>query len=161
MRRVPEWLPEVLAWHNWRNRSRMDGAFCPGHDIFKIPVPSATRMDLIVYESPSMISGLLMTEALLEENWYGQNEIWGNRTKKHRVVKSFFGYRCGGCRDVFLVHKDARRIEDLDRDLVHECDPSDFRRAVRNARDMARERGEYIMEGLNGEFHPVRYPDDV
>lgn len=147
MRRVPEWLPEVLALHNPYNRHAdvRSGAIPAGTDIFKFPEPPPTRMDLVVYDSPALVNGLLMTEITSDNNWNFPN-------KDFRVERFFFGYRCGGCREVFLIHKNTRRMEDLGRDLFHDCDPSDIRMAVRNAREMGRERGEYIMEGYGGKF---------
>jgi len=149
MRRVPEWLPEVLAWHNYNNRTRLAGAAVPGFEVLAYPAPAATRMDLIVYESPALIHGLLMTEITTERNWNDPN-------KKQRIERFFFGYRCGCCREVFLIREHTQRMEELERDIGHECDPSDLRRAVRNARDMGRERGECIMEGTNGYWWPEK-----
>lgn len=149
MRRVPEWLPEVLAWHNWRNRQTMRGAIPPGNDVFALPDPPPTRMDLIVYESPALIRGLLMTEITTERNWNDPN-------KKQRIERFFFGYRCGCCREVFLIQKHTHSVDMLDRDIVHDCDPSDLRRAVRNAQEMGREKDEYIMTGHNGYWWPEK-----
>lgn len=152
MRHVPEWLPEMLAWRNPYNR-RTDvrsGAIPAGTDIFKLQEPPPTLMALIVYDSPALINGLLMTEITTERNW-------NDSDKKQKVERFFFGYRCGGCREVFLIRKDTRGMEDLNRDLHHDCDPSDLRNAIRNARDLGCERGEYIVEGFGGkwwtEFH--------
>ena len=152
MRRVPEWLPEALAWHNYRNRYRpiSGGAIPPGFDaMFTYPEPPPTRMDLIVYPSPGMVAGLLMTETTHARGWYPESnqpptEMW------------FFGYRCSGCHQVFLITKNTRRLEEIERDIYHECDPSDLRRAVRNARELARDRGEFFMEGSNGAWWPER-----
>ena len=154
MRRVPEWLPEVIAWRNPYNRSRMGGAVPLGISVFSMPEPPPTRMDLVVYQSQSIINGLLMTKVIMDRNWNDPN-------RNPRVERFFFGYRCGGCGEVFLVRNDARQVESLDRSIFHDCDPSDIRRAVRNARELARERGEYIMEGMNGERYPEKFYRDI
>jgi hypothetical protein len=125
----------------------MGGAIPSGTDILRFPEPPPTRMDLIVYSSPAIINGLLMTEITSESNWNDPN-------KRQKVERFFFGYRCAGCQEVFLIRKEARRMEHIERDIRHECDPSDIRRAVRNAREMGRDRDEYIMEGFDGRWWP-------
>jgi hypothetical protein len=35
---------------------------------------------------------------------------------------------------------------------IHQCDPSEIRRAVRNARNLGRSRDEYVMEHYSGGF---------
>lgn len=60
---------------------------------------------------------------------------------------------------IFLVPKDVRNWQDLHDSLRHLCDSSDFRRAVRNARDMAREEDEHIIEGFDGRWWPEKDVD--
>jgi hypothetical protein len=114
-------------------------------------------MDLIVFPSPALVNGLLMTEVAYEDRFLSSK---GELKTRQRVERFFFGYRCGGCREVFLIRKDTRDMFQIERDLCHDCDPSDLRRSVRNAREMARERDEYIMEGANGGWWPEKrmYP---
>jgi hypothetical protein len=132
MKKVPDLLPpsvQTLAqsYGNALGQSYTEEVVC---------------MDFVLYSSPALIQGLLMTEVLEP----GDEE----------VRRYFFGYKCRVCKTVSLVPSHVRSDRDLWESMRHKCDSSEIRRAVRNARDLARERGEYIVEGMNGKWWTER-----
>ena len=114
---------------------------------------SAVVMEFVLYTSPAMIHGLLMTETITE---YARDYILGNFEPK--IERFFFGYSCSQCKEIFLIPSQVRTERDVYDSLRHSCDPSDLRRAVRNAREIGRERGEVIMEGMNGRWWVENHP---
>ena len=137
MRRVPEFLPPTINAYNNRYANVLGGAVGIGTNVVDTShVVIPTQMELVLYQSPALIHGLLMTQVKIDNN----------------IQCFFFGYRCVACDTVFLVHDRIRMSQDLDEFTQHECDPSDLRRAVRNARDLGRSDNEYIMEGFGGKW---------
>lgn len=140
MRKVPEWLPNsILCNTSTVSHGVRSGAIMPT-ESFDVSIPS--RMLLILFEAPALIDGLLMTECQIgsrQTQWY------------------FFGYRCVGCGKIYLVDIRTRNEFDAQRYAQHQCDPSELRRATRNARYLALERGEYLMEGHNGDWWAETY----
>lgn len=100
------------------------------------------QMTLVLFQSPALIQGLLMTEVKMVND---------------EIQRFFFGYRCIGCETIHLIHDRVRREEDVYEFTRHQCDPSEIRRAVRNARHLGLERGEHIMEGMNGKWYPEKH----
>lgn len=65
MRRVPEFLPPTI--HVWTNppKNGLGGAIAAGtHVNAKHPIVTPTLMNLMTYQSPALVHGLLMTEIL-------------------------------------------------------------------------------------------------
>lgn len=135
MRRIPEFLPPVL-WDVHSHYMFPVGAIREGMDIPTHYVPD-TQMVLVLFESPALIYGLLMTEVKLAND---------------KIERFFFGYRCVGCERIYLVEDHIRRVGDLHHVMRHRCDPSELRKAVRNARFVGLERGENIIEGPDGNW---------
>ena len=145
MRKIPEFLPPIIDVFMNRNANVMGGAVGVGTNIVDTSqVVAPTQMELMLYSSPALIHGLLMTEVLDE----GKSE----QENRPCVERFFFGYRCVACETVYLVHDRIRQAEDLYEFSIHQCDPSEIRRAVRNARNLGRSRDEYVMEHYSGGF---------
>lgn len=142
MQRVPHFLPDTIFVYTSPNRLVSVGAIRTGNDVSSaVVVP--TMMRFVMYSSPAIINGLLMTEVMVPD--------------KSEVQRFFFGYRCSICETVFLVSSRPRREYEVVLEMGHPCESSELRRAVRNAREMGRERGEYIMEGPDGRWWPERH----
>jgi len=143
MKRVPEFLPPTINAYNNRYANVLGGAVGIGTNVVdtsQVAVP--TEMKLMLYTSPALIHGLLMTQVKMADG---------------EVQCFFFGYRCVACETVYLVHSRVRMKEDLYEFTQHECDPSELRRSVRNARELGCDRNEYVWEGFNGNWgHEVR-----
>lgn len=138
MRRVPEFLPPTINAYNNHHANVLGGAVGIGTNVVDASrIVAPTQMKLMLYQSPALIHGLLMTQVKVADD---------------EVERFFFGYRCVACDTVYLVHNRVRMKEDLYEFTQHECDPSDLRRAVRNARDLGRSDNEYIMEGFGGKW---------
>jgi hypothetical protein len=145
VRKIPEFLPPIIDVFMNRNANVMGGAVGVGTNIVDTSqVVAPTQMELMLYSSPALIHGLLMTEVLDE----GKSE----QENRPCVERFFFGYRCVACETVYLVHDRIRQAEDLYEFSIHQCDPSEIRRAVRNARNLGRSRDEYVMEHYSGGF---------
>ncbi len=106
------------------------------------PIVSSTEMLLVLFSSPALIDGLLMTEI---------------KTSGEQIERTFFGYRCVGCDKIYLVHHRIQNSWDLREIENHQCDPSNLRRSVRNARHLGLEKGEHLMEGIGGRWWPERH----
>src|ERR1039458_2201071 len=128
MRRVPEFLPFDIRVPCQSSNGMLPSALSS--------IQVSTRMEFVLYKSPALIQGLLMTEVLSEEN--------------QEVQRYFFGYRCSTCETTFLVPQQVRREEELYQFLRHKCDPSEIRRAVRNARRFGCSDDEDVMENVRG-----------
>lgn len=148
MRRVPKFLPSSVQV--WSKEYTGYSAMIP---MGSVMVPNQrdvpTLMQLVLFQSPELIHGLLMTEVLV-----------GSADDPHsKVERFFFGYRCSTCNTIFLVQRGVMTINELHHFLAHQCDPSDFRRAVRQARDIAREEDEHIMQSSDGRWWPEKDED--
>jgi hypothetical protein len=111
MRKVPEFLPPTINAYNNRYANVLGGAVGIGTNVVDtshVAVP--TEMKLMLYASPALIHGLLMTQV---------------KTADGEVQCFFFGYRCVACETVYLVHNRVRMKEDLYEFTQHECDPSE------------------------------------
>lgn len=150
MRRVPEFLPPMIRVMT--NPHITGGVMLPGNGVDSKPIPivSDAHMKFVIFQSPALINGLLMTEITTES-------ALGSYDRTPRIERFFFGYQCGICEEVFLVPTQVRREEDLQFTMRHPCEQSELRRAVRNARRMGLERGEHIMEGPDGRWWPERH----
>ena len=138
MRKVPEFLPPTLNVFTNRHANVLGGAVGVGTDVWMTSqFVAPTQMILLMYQSPALIHGLLMTQVKMADG---------------DVQCFFFGYRCVACETVYLVHNRIRQAEDLYEFSIHQCDPSELRRAVRNARHFGLERYERIIEGMNGKW---------
>jgi len=138
MRKIPEFLPPTIQVFNNRYANVLGGAVGVGNNVCTTSqVVAPTQMELMLYSSPALIHGLLMTQVKMADG---------------DVQCFFFGYCCVACETVYLVHNRIRQAEDLYEFSIHQCDPSEIRRAVRNARDLGRSDNEYIMEGFGGKW---------
>jgi hypothetical protein len=138
VRKIPEFLPPIIDAFMNRNANVLGGAVGIGTNIIDTShVVAPTQMELLMYQSPALIHGLLMTQVKMADG---------------DVQCFFFGYRCVACETVYLVHNRIRQAEDLYEFSIHQCDPSEIRRAVRNARNLGRSRDEYVMEHYSGGF---------
>ena len=138
MRKVPPFLPPTINAYNNRYANVLGGAVGVGTDLcMTSQFVAPTQMELMLYSSPALIHGLLMTQVKMADG---------------DVQCFFFGYRCVACETVYLVHNRIRQAEDLYEFSIHQCDPSEIRRAVRNARNLGRSRDEYVMEHYSGGF---------
>jgi hypothetical protein len=148
MRKIPEFMPPTIQVFNNRYANVLGGAVGVGTNIVDTSqVVAPTQMELLMYQSPALIHGLLMTQVKMADG---------------DVQCFFFGYRCVACETVYLVHNRIRQAEDLYEFSIHQCDPSEIRRAVRNARHFGRDRGEYIMEGFDDKWWPeTRRKEDI
>jgi hypothetical protein len=148
VRKIPEFLPPTIQVFNNRYANVLGGAVGVGTNIVDTShVVAPTQMELLMYQSPALIHGLLMTQVKMADG---------------DVQCFFFGYRCVACETVYLVHNRIRQAEDLYEFSIHQCDPSEIRRAVRNARHLGLDRGEEIMEGFNGKWWPeTRRKEDI
>lgn len=139
MRRVPEFLPDTIQTHSSVRTGGLGSAVLNGDSIYSSIFPVApTQMVLTLFHSPALIHGLLMTEV---------------RIGSRETERFFFGYRCVGCEKIYLIPSGVDRKEHLHEFMSHLCDPSEIRRAVRNARHLGLERNEYLVEnGMTGEW---------
>jgi len=141
MRSVPDFLPHMIPVQTTPPGGTFGGAVRAGNGVSirtEVITDSATRMELVVYHSPALIHGLLMVEVL--------------SPFEKEVQRFFFGYRCMTCETVYLVPSQVHNEGELQHYMGHLCDPSELRRAVRNARNRGRSDGEIIMEGMGGKW---------
>src|SRR5580658_7000186 len=77
------------------------GAMCPGDDLSIVAVDTTSKaMELMMFHTPAPIHGLLMWERERQRISFDGNASF---PPPRQVNLFFFGYKCGKCKEVYLL----------------------------------------------------------